>query len=209
MNHSSKSNWKRAQKETVKNWVSYQHTVNAFTLTLLVDLWITNSRLNLMSIHYTLWWHTAFEIISREIRDDAASCQFRIVKMCELLNHESPPPDRFYEIMTFLKTDLSSKRWSLDACNDHFKAVVSFWDPFLKIKKRVQCAMRNLLDLLTREVWLAIKAVKDNHSFVAGIRVCCYSAHLTDVMASLPARQTFNASVKVEIENISRTLRHC
>lgn len=69
--------------------------------------------------------------------------------------------------------------------------------------------MRSLLDLLTREVWLAIKAEKDNHSFVAGIRVFWYSAHLTDAMASLAARQTFNAFVKVEIENISRTLRHC
>lgn len=53
-------------------------------LTLLEDLWMTNSRLNLMSIHYTLWWHTAFEILSREITDDAASCHFRIVKMCEV-----------------------------------------------------------------------------------------------------------------------------
>jgi len=46
---------------------------------------------------------------------------------------------------------------------------------------------------------------KDNHSFVAVIRLGCYSsAHLSDAMARQAA---YNALTKVDIENISRTLR--
>ncbi len=66
---------------------------------------VEKKQLNLMSIQYNLWWHTAFAIISQEIRCDAAPVfqlkllplQTRDRKCVRLLNSESPPSNMFYK----------------------------------------------------------------------------------------------------------------
>lgn len=96
--------------------------------------------------------------------------------------------------MPFLKIDLSSMSWSLDTCNNHFNAVVSFWDPFVKKKKKKESNVK----------WPNKRSVtcykSNNHSFVAAIRLGCYSsAHLSDAM-SPAARQTFRLMLLLKLK---------
>lgn len=69
--NTAEDNHEKTKKKTIESELKMTENIEFLIHTLLVTLKLTEnkqcSRLKLMSIHYILRWHTAFEIISHEM----------------------------------------------------------------------------------------------------------------------------------------------